>query len=67
MEHEILRLAASQGIWTVLFVALFFYVLRENSKRESNYQTIIQELSDKFGTIEHGIKEIKEELKDLRR
>lgn len=34
MEQEALRLAANQGIWAVLFVALLFYVLRNGEKRE---------------------------------
>jgi len=34
-ETEALRLAVTQGVFAVLFVILFFYVLRENSKRET--------------------------------
>lgn len=34
MEAEILKVAASQGLWAVLFVALLFYVLKHNEKRE---------------------------------
>jgi Na+/phosphate symporter len=63
METEIIKLALSQGLWAALFVGLFFYVLRENSKREQNYQAIIQGLSEKFGSIEKGIEEIKAELR----
>ena len=41
MEIEVLKFAASQGLWAVLFVALLFYVLKENSKREEKFQEII--------------------------
>jgi|GEM_PF-350585 len=34
VENEIIKLAANQGIWAVLFVALLFYVLRNGEKRE---------------------------------
>ncbi|HHW03427.1 MAG TPA: bacteriocin [Thermoanaerobacterales bacterium] len=52
MEQEILKMAASQGLWAVLFVALLFWVLRENAKREANYQQLLQDLTNKFGILE---------------
>lgn len=52
MEQEILKMAASQGLWALLFVALLFWVLRENAKREANYQELLQELTNKFGILE---------------
>lgn len=33
-ETEILNTAATQGIFAILFVALFFYVIRTTDKRE---------------------------------
>jgi hypothetical protein len=41
MENNILKTAIKEGLWAVLFVALLFYVLKENSTREKNYQEII--------------------------
>lgn len=35
MENEIIRMAASQGIWAVLFIVLLFYVLKAGEKREA--------------------------------
>ncbi len=52
MESEILQIATGQGIWAVLFVGLFFYVLQENSKREENFQEIILALTEKLDTLE---------------
>lgn len=51
MNEEILKLAISQGLWAVLFVVLLFYVLKENSKREGNYQGIIKKLTEKFDIV----------------
>jgi hypothetical protein len=34
------------------FVALLFWVLRENAKREENYQKLLQDLTDKFEILE---------------
>lgn len=52
MEQEVLKMAASQGLWAVLFVALLFWVLRENAKREANYQDLLQDLTKKLGILE---------------
>jgi hypothetical protein len=34
MEQEIMKMAASQGLWAMLFVALLFYILRNSQSRE---------------------------------
>ena len=52
MEQDIMKMAASQGLWAVLFVALLFWVLRENAKREENYQKLLQDLTNKFEILE---------------
>ncbi len=62
MEPDVLQLAASQGLWAVLFVALLFYVLKENSQREQNFQEIILALTEKLDTLES----IKEDLVEIR-
>lgn len=66
MEEKILDLAVQQGIWAVLFIALLFFVLNENSKRESKYQEIISQLTDKFQCIEEGLNCIKEDIKEVK-
>lgn len=62
-EQELIKYTATQGVFAALFVYLLFYVLKTNSKREENYQGIIQDLSTKFNIIENiqdDIKEVKE-------
>ncbi|KGO12665.1 BhlA/UviB family holin-like peptide [Clostridium botulinum] len=51
MENEIIKLVATQGAFAVFFAYLLFYVLRENSKREGQYQNIIKELAEKLNVI----------------
>ncbi|KNF08569.1 hypothetical protein CLPU_6c00550 [Gottschalkia purinilytica] len=63
MEQEIIKIALSQGIWAVLFVFMLFYVLRENSNRENNYQEIIKELSEKFNIVE----DVKEDVREIKK
>lgn len=72
MENELLKLASSQGIWVTLCVALIFYILKAQEKRdiqqesrEENYQKIIINLTEKFNiidTIKHDVKEIKDSI-----
>lgn len=69
MEQEIVRLAMSQGLWATLFVALLFYVLKENSKRESELRAIIDKLVEKFEIlkgIDENLKDLKEEFKEMK-
>lgn len=72
MENELLKLASSQGIWAALSVALIFYILKAQEKRdikqeerEKNYQGIIEKLTEKFNIVEDvkkDVEEIKEKL-----
>ncbi len=69
MESELIKLASSQGIWTVLTVILLFYIIRNQEKRdqkqddrESNYQDLLHELTLQLNII----KEIKEEINDVK-
>ncbi|ADQ04411.1 hypothetical protein Calow_0843 [Caldicellulosiruptor owensensis OL] len=76
MEQEIIKLAMSQGLWAVLFVALLFYVLRENSKRESELRKTIDNLAEKFEILKsieeslraliHDITEVKDDVDEIK-
>lgn len=59
METEIIKLAASQGIFAVLFVALLFYVLRYNERREERLMTCLEKLTQDVGEIKSDIEELK--------
>lgn len=65
MENEVMRYVITQGLFAVLFVYLLFYVLKQNDKRELNYQGIIAELSRKFNIVEDvqdDVREIKNHI-----
>lgn len=72
MESEVFKIAASQGIWTVLSFLLIFYILKSQEKindlqstREEKYQQIILELTKKIEIIEEinfDIKVLKNKL-----
>jgi len=67
--EEVMKLAVNQGIWAALAVALIFYILKAQERRdvrqeerEVKYQDIISSLSDKLNVlddIKKGVEEIK--------
>ncbi len=58
----ILEVALQQGIWTALYIYLFFRMLKENAQREEKYQGMIENLS---GNILKGIDDIQSRLDDM--
>lgn len=77
MEEQLLKLAASNGIWATLFVVLFLYTIYDSRHREKNYQRtieenqkIIQSLSSEIKAEVQGTKEdigeIKQDVKHLK-
>lgn len=62
METEIIKMAASQGIFAVLFVALLFYVLRYNEKREERLMTCLERLTTDVGEIKSDIEDLKDKV-----
>lgn len=62
MEAEIIKMAASQGFFAVLFVALLFYVLRYNEKREERLMTCLEKLTVDVGEIKSDIEDLKDKV-----
>lgn len=59
MEQEIIKLAAGQGLWAILFVALLFYVLKYNEKREERLMSCLERLTEDVGEIKNDIEDLK--------
>ena len=59
---NILEVALEQGIWAVLYIYLFFRMLKENAQREERYQSMIDDLSK---NIQSGIDNIQDQLDNL--
>ena len=62
MWNEMLSTVVSNGIFAVLFVWLFFYQMRDSSKREEKYQQTIETLTNNLSTLE----DVKQELLDIK-
>lgn len=52
MWEELLKVAAANGLWALLFVSLLVYQLQDSRKRESKYQEIIASLTKSLTTVE---------------
>ncbi len=62
---EIVSIVVSNGIFATLFVFLFFYQLKDSSKRENKYLKTIETLTDSLKTLDdvkQDITEIKNQL-----
>ena len=70
VEENLITLAAEEGIWVLLSIALLMYILKKQEKRDSaqaerekRYQTLLMELSEKFesvSSIKDNVLEIRE-------
>jgi len=77
MEEQLLKLAASNGIWATLFVVLFLYTIYDSRHRESKYQQTIEKNQEIIQGLSNDIKcdvkdtrgdisEIKQDVKQIK-
>ncbi|NSB13547.1 BhlA/UviB family holin-like peptide [Clostridium beijerinckii] len=59
MYDDLIKVAMTQGIWTLLSCVLIVYILKvqetrdlKQEEREKNYQEIIKELTDKLNLLD---------------
>lgn len=74
MNEEVLKIAATQGIWAALFVILLYYILKNQEKRdlrqeerEKKYQELLQTLVENFQIVKDirgDVTEIKDQIKN---
>lgn len=62
MEAEVFKLALTQGPFAALFVALLFWVLRENSKRENTLMAFFDKIDARTANIERRQESISERV-----
>lgn len=60
MWEEILDLAIKNGLWAVLFLGLFVFVLKDSKQRENKYQQTIKDLTNHLGVVNDIKKEVEE-------
>lgn len=66
VESEILKSALKEGLWAVLFVALLFYVLRTNEKREERLLNALDVLGKQYENLSKDMGEVKDDMKELK-
>lgn len=69
MTNEIIQIVSSQGVWALLSFFLIYYILKAQERRdtqqdtrEKNYQTLIEDLTNKFELLHLDVTEIKNKL-----
>jgi hypothetical protein len=62
LEAEVFKLALTQGPFAALFVALLFWVLRENSKRENTLMSFFDKIDARTANIERRQESISERV-----
>lgn len=60
--NDILSIVVSNGIFAILFVWLFWYQLRDSSKREEKYQKTIEQLTSHLQVLDA----VKQDLTDIK-
>lgn len=62
MWEEIFNLAINNGLWSVLFLILLVYVLKDSKARELKYQQTITTLADSLEIIQ----DVKEDVQEIK-
>lgn len=72
MENELIELISSQGITVFFSVAMLFYIMKSQEKRdemqndrEKNYRLLFEELTTKFNVINEIQKDVAKILNNL--
>ena len=62
MWEQIVNLAISNGLFAVLFLGLLIYQLRDSRSREQKYQETIEKLGNSLEIV----KQVKEDVEDIK-
>lgn len=75
LEQALIEAATTQGIWVLLFVSLFMYMIKNNEKlaekqdkREENYQKLLSDMTEKYAVVEdirNSVDEIQKKVEML--
>lgn len=62
--NEVVSIVVSNGVFAILFVWLFLYMLKDSRNRETKYQQTIEQLTTHLQTLEE-VKDDLTEIKDM--
>ena len=62
--NDVVSIVISNGVFAILFVWLFLYMLKDSRTRENKYQQTIEELTAHLQTLEE-VKDDLTEIKDM--
>ena len=62
--NDVVSIIVSNGVFAILFVWLFLYMLKDSRNRETKYQQTIEQLTTHLQTLEE-VKDDLTEIKDM--
>lgn len=65
-EEMLLSLASKEGLFAVMFVALFLYQLFDSRNREKRLMDFISEITKQFETLARQYEKLAEDVDEIR-
>jgi hypothetical protein len=66
MEEGILKAALQQGLWAVLFVSLYFWLLKTSKSREDRLMDFIDKITEQFENLDKRTDKIASDVADIK-
>ena len=67
MESTLLELASKEGMFAVLFVALFIYQIVDSRNREKRLMDFIEEITKQFDALARQYEKLADDVEDIHR
>jgi hypothetical protein len=66
MEQILTDLLSKEGIFAVLFVVLFVWVMRDSKQREERLMTFIEDISKQYEKLADAHERLTEDVKEIK-
>lgn len=67
MEEVLIELASKEGMFAVLFVALFIYQIMDSRNREKRLMDFIEEITKQFDSLAKQYEKLADDVEDIHR
>jgi uncharacterized protein YoxC len=66
MEQILMEIASKDGLFAVMFVALFVYQIADSRKREERLMTFIEEISKQFESLTNQYEHLADDVREIK-
>ncbi|MGG3561643.1 BhlA/UviB family holin-like peptide [Neobacillus rhizosphaerae] len=66
MENVLMSLASKEGLFAVMFVALFLYQILDSRKREERLMNFIDNISSQFESLAKQYEKLADDVDEIR-